>query len=101
MHRTLARGPARGNVNPARGVAFAPLLRRKRREKNVMLVATILIGFAMMTLGVALLILGEVPFLSGKRIPAARSRLIGAIFVAFLPLALGVRQLSNAVFGSD
>ncbi|MSQ94616.1 MAG: hypothetical protein EXR98_08670 [Gemmataceae bacterium] len=66
-----------------------------------MLVATILIGFAMMTLGVALLFLGEVPFLSGKRIPAGRARWIGAIFVAFLPQALAVRQLSNAAFGSD
>jgi hypothetical protein len=66
-----------------------------------MLVATILIGFAMMTLGVALLFLGEVPFVSGKRIPARRARWIGGIFVAFLPLALAVRQLSNLVFGSD
>lgn len=74
---------------------------RKRLEKNAMLLVVVLFGFAMMTLGVALLILGEVPFLSGKRIPAVRSRLIGAIFVAFLPLALGVRQLSNRIFGPD
>ena len=29
----------------------------------------IIVGFAMITLGVALLLLGEVPFLGGKKIP--------------------------------
>ena len=61
----------------------------------------IAVGFGMMTLGVALLCLGEVPLFRGKRIPAGRARLIGAILVGFLPLALLVRQASNALFGSD
>lgn len=65
-----------------------------------MFLAVTIVGFVMMTLGVAMLLLGEVPFL-GKRIPALRSRLIGSIFVLFLPLALGVRQASNALFGND
>jgi uncharacterized membrane protein len=66
-----------------------------------MLLALIIIGFAMITLGVALLFLGEVPFIAGKRISAWRSRLIGLVLVSFLPLALGARQASNAFFGPD
>lgn len=60
----------------------------------------IAIGFVMMTIGVALLCLGEV-LIGGKRIPALRSRLIGLIFVSFLPLALGVRQATVALFDPD
>ena len=62
------------------------------------MLALIVVGFVMATLGVALLLLGEVPFLAGKRIPALRARLIGLVLVGFLPLALGVRQLSNLLF---
>lgn len=51
------------------------------------LIGLIVLGFAMMTLGVALLFLGEVPFVAGRRISAWRSRLIGAILAMFLPLA--------------
>ncbi len=65
------------------------------------MIAILAVGFAMMTLGVALLCLGEVPLLGGKRIPAGRSRLIGAVLVSFLPLASGARQLSNLLFGAD
>ncbi len=54
-----------------------------------MMIALLLIGFMMMTLGVALIFLGEVPFLGGKRIPAWRSRLIGLVQMSFLQLALG------------
>ncbi len=53
-----------------------------------MMIALLLTGFIMMTLGVALVFLGEVPFLGGKRIPAWRSRLIGFTQMSFLPLAL-------------
>ncbi len=66
-----------------------------------MFLAVILIGFAMMTLGVALLFLGEVPFISGKRIPARRSRWIGAFLAAYLPLALVMPQLVNKLLGPD
>jgi hypothetical protein len=65
------------------------------------LAAFILVGFVMTTLGVALLCLGEVPFIGGKRIPALRSRLIGVVLVAFVPLALGARQASIYLFGPD
>src|SRR5438132_1500148 len=64
-------------------------------------IITILLGFAMMTLGVALLFLGEVPFIAGTRIPAVRARLIGGVLVLFLPLAVGVRALLGLMFGSD
>jgi hypothetical protein len=74
---------------------------RKRREGIAMFLAVIVVGFAMMTLGVALLLLGEVPFVSGKRIPAVRSRWIGAIFVGFLPLAFAVHTVNNALFGPE
>jgi hypothetical protein len=78
-------------------------LSRKRLKRWAMLamLAQIVVGFAMATLGVALLCLGEVPFLAGKRILALRSRLIGVILVSFLPLALGLRQASNFLFGPD
>ena len=66
-----------------------------------MLAALIIIGFAMVTLGVALLFVGAVPFIGGKRIPAWRSRLIGLVLVSFLPLALGVRQASKVYLGDD
>ncbi len=66
-----------------------------------MLLALIIIGFAMITLGVALLFLGEVPFIAGKRISAWRSRLIGLVLVSFLPLALGARQASKVYLGDD
>ena len=55
----------------------------------------ILVGFATITIGVALLFLGEVPFLAGKRISARRSRLIGIVLISFLPLALGVVQVMS------
>ena len=61
----------------------------------------IIVGFVMMTIGVALLCLGEVPFIGGKRIPAMRSRSIGLVFVSFLPLAWGVRQATIALFEPD
>jgi hypothetical protein len=66
-----------------------------------MLPLTLIVGFAMATLGVALLLIGEVPFIAGKRIPALRSRLIGAVLSSFLPLALGVRQLSKLLLEED
>ena len=53
-----------------------------------MLPALILIGFAMITLGVALLFIGAVPFLAGKRISAGAHGLIGVVLVSFLPLCL-------------
>ena len=65
------------------------------------MLALILVGFVMATLGVALLLLGEVPFLAGKRIPAVRARLIGTVLIGFLPLALGARQVSNLLFGPE
>lgn len=65
------------------------------------LIALIAVGFMMTTLGVALLCLGEVPFIAGKRIPALRSRLIGVVLVSFVPLALGVRQASHYLLGAD
>jgi hypothetical protein len=66
-----------------------------------MLILTIIVGFAMMTLGVALLLLGEVPFIAGKRIPALRARLIGCVLISFLPLSWGVLKLINLIFGPD
>jgi hypothetical protein len=65
------------------------------------LIALIVVGFAMATLGVALLALGEVPFIAGKRIPALRSRLVGAVLAAFVPLALVARLACNYLFGPD
>lgn len=66
-----------------------------------MLPLILIVGFAMATLGVALLLIGEVPFVAGKRIPALHSRLIGAVLIAFLPLALLIRQLSKLFFEAD
>ncbi|MSU78586.1 MAG: hypothetical protein EXS16_10895 [Gemmataceae bacterium] len=66
-----------------------------------MMIALILVGFIMMTLGVALLFLGEVPFLGGKRISAWRSRLIGLVQVSSLPMALGIWKCLQLLFGSD
>ncbi len=65
------------------------------------LIALIAVGFGMTTLGVALLCLGEVPFIAGKRIPARRARLIGATLALFLPLSLGGRLAINLLFGPD
>ena len=62
---------------------------------------TIIGGFAMMTLGVALLLIGEVPFIAGRRISALRSRLIGVVLTCFLPLAIGVRFACAAIFGAE
>ena len=64
------------------------------------LVMTI-IGFLMLTVGVAMLMVGEVPFLASRRISAVRSRLIGAVFVGFLPLALLVRIACNMFLEPD
>jgi hypothetical protein len=66
-----------------------------------MLPLTFIVGFAMATLGVALLLVGEVPFVAGKRIPALRSRLIGVVLIAFLPLAIVLRQLSKLMLEAD
>ena len=66
-----------------------------------MLILTIILGFAMMTLGVALLLLGEVPFIAGKRIPALRARLIGGVLISFVPLSVGVTKLINLIFGQE
>lgn len=66
-----------------------------------MLFVVIPLGFMMLTLGVALLFLGEVPFVAGKRIPAIRSRLIGSVLVAFLPLAWLIKMLSDVIFGRE
>jgi hypothetical protein len=66
-----------------------------------MLCITIVVGFALMTLGVALLFLGEVPFIAGRRISAPRSRLIGGVLVSFLPLAVGIRFLCAVLFGDE
>ncbi len=66
-----------------------------------MMIALILVGFMMMTLGVALLFLGEVPFLAGKRISAWRSRLIGLVQMSFLPLALAAWKGVQWLFGPD
>jgi hypothetical protein len=63
----------------------------------IALIALIAVGFGMATLGVALMFLGEVPFIAGKRIPALRARLIGLSLLAFLPLVAGVRSLVNFV----
>ncbi len=63
------------------------------------MLSVIIIGFVMMTLGVALLFLGEVPFVAGRRISAVRSRIIGAILVLFLPLSLAVLLALNLIFG--
>ena len=65
-----------------------------------MFLAVTTVGFILMTLGVAMLFVGDVPFL-GKRIPARHSRLIGSILVLFLPLAFGVNLAIGALFGSD
>src|SRR5437016_1590166 len=59
---------------------------------------TIIVGVVMLTLGVGLLLLGEVPFVAGKRIPAVRSRLIGGVLVSFLPLAWLVKTLCDLIF---
>lgn len=59
----------------------------------------IIVGFMMMTLGVALLLLGEVPFLRGQRIPAIRARIVGLVLVAFLPLVWGTGLGVNLLFG--
>src|SRR5438105_4674151 len=64
-----------------------------------MLCVVIFVGFIMITLGVALLFVGETPFLAGKRIPALRARLIGVVLLSFLPLALGANQVTNWLFG--
>ncbi|MBI3823590.1 MAG: hypothetical protein HY289_13050 [Planctomycetes bacterium] len=63
-------------------------------------IVTILVGFVMMTLGSALLLLGEVPFIAGKRISATRSRLIGAVLFSFMPLAFAMGALCNLIFGA-
>ncbi|MBI2803909.1 MAG: hypothetical protein HYX68_02885 [Planctomycetes bacterium] len=63
--------------------------------------AVIVIGFALMTLGVALLFLGEVPFILGRRLPALRSRLIGGVFIGYLPLAVGTHLAISAWLGED
>ena len=65
------------------------------------MLAPIIVGFAMATLGVAMLFLGEVPFVAGRRISALRSRLVGGVLVSFLPLAFGVHHLLNLLFGRD
>ena len=65
------------------------------------LLAQIVVGFAMATLGVALLCLGEVPFIAGKRISAWRARLIGVVLLSFLPLAFGARQAGIFWFGPE
>jgi len=64
------------------------------------MIPIIIVGFAMMTLGVALLFLGEVPFVAGKRISAIRSRLIGAILLLYLPMALAATMACNLILGS-
>ena len=64
------------------------------------LVMTI-IGFLMLTVGVAMLMVGEIPFIASRRISAVRSRLIGAVFVGFLPLALLVRIACNMFLEPD
>jgi small-conductance mechanosensitive channel len=61
----------------------------------------IIVGFVMITLGVALLLLGEVPFVAGRRISAIRSRLIGAFLVIFLPVSLIVQLVCKLIFGDD
>src|SRR5262249_38716547 len=61
----------------------------------------IVIGFALMTLGVALLVLGDVPFVAGRRIPAVRARLIGGVLGGCLPAAWLVKVLCDAVIGLD
>jgi hypothetical protein len=66
-----------------------------------MLPLILIIGFAMATLGVALLVFGEVPFIAGRRISAVRSRLIGGTLVGFLPLALAGQQLCKMIFGPE
>ena len=65
------------------------------------MLALIIVGFAMATLGIALLLLDEVPFLAGKRIPALSARMVGVVLVGFLPLALGIGPLSNLLFGPE
>jgi hypothetical protein len=73
-------------------------LARAYKEHTMLL---LLLGFVMITIGIALLALGEVPFLGGTRIPARRARLLGVVLVSFAPLTFGVRQLVFLLFGSD
>jgi hypothetical protein len=47
-----------------------------------------LLGFAMLTAGVALLIGGDIEFKSGRRLPKPVSRRVGILFVGFFPLIL-------------
>ena len=58
-------------------------------------------GFVMLTIGVALLLVGETPFLAGKTIPAMRARLIGLVLVSFLPMALAMWFASRVLFGPE
>ncbi|MBI1830304.1 MAG: hypothetical protein HYR84_02500 [Planctomycetes bacterium] len=67
----------------------------------MVVIVTILGGLVLFTIGVALLLVGEVPFLAGTTISAVRSRLIGGVWVSFLPLAFGVRAICAAIFGAD
>lgn len=49
-------------------------------------VLLLLLGFAMLTAGVALLIGGDITFKSGRRLAKPVSRKIGILFVGFFPL---------------
>jgi hypothetical protein len=51
-------------------------------------VVLLLLGFAMLTAGVALLIGGDVTFKSGRRLAKPISRKIGILFVSFFPVVL-------------
>ena len=68
---------------------------------GILLGVAILAMFVMATLGVALLIFGEVLLGKSKRIPAGRSRLIGVILLSFPLVALGVGQLVKMLLGPE
>ena len=63
------------------------------------MIPIVIVGVVMATLGLALLFVGAAPLLPGKRIPAVRARVIGAILVGFLPMSLAAVLLCDLIFG--
>jgi hypothetical protein len=51
------------------------------------------LGFLSMMLGLAMLVLGEMPISKSRRVPAKASRIAGAVLVAYFPLVLAIRYL--------
>ena len=50
--------------------------------------ALFVLGFAMLTGGIGLLVAGDITFKSGKRIPQRLARKVGGALIAFFPLVL-------------